>query len=82
MARWTAAEEVARETGTFGDVVRPRHPLNMVGVGIFEELLLCLFGLYLWEVLQTGDFEWSLLTRARKFSWPFVSGVVLGVILR
>ena len=31
------------------------------------------FGLYLWELFQTCDFEWSLVTRRRKFQWPLVS---------
>lgn len=30
------------------------------------------FGLYLWELFQTCDFEWSLVTRRRKFQWPLI----------
>lgn len=82
MARWAASEDIARETGMCRDHQCFGDSFNMVGAGTFEELLLCLFGLYLWEVLQTSDFEWSLLSRARKFSWPFVSGDVLGAVLR
>ncbi|EKM59690.1 uncharacterized protein PHACADRAFT_137777 [Phanerochaete carnosa HHB-10118-sp] len=35
-------------------------------------LLFCLFGIYVWEIFRTSDFEWSLISRARKFSWPLV----------
>ena len=30
-------------------------------------------GLYSWEIISTLEFEWSLITRKRKFSWPLVS---------
>ncbi|KAJ3522561.1 hypothetical protein NM688_g8857 [Phlebia brevispora] len=36
----------------------------------FTKLIFSLFGLYVWELFQTGNFEWSLLTRKRKFAWP------------
>lgn len=38
----------------------------------FEKLIYCLFGLYVWELFQTCDFEWSIVTRQRKFTWPMV----------
>ncbi|KAF9534414.1 hypothetical protein CPB83DRAFT_756352 [Crepidotus variabilis] len=40
---------------------------------VFSKLLFTLFGAYLWEVFMTSDFEWSLLTRRRRFRWPLVS---------
>ncbi|EIW62081.1 uncharacterized protein TRAVEDRAFT_57188 [Trametes versicolor FP-101664 SS1] len=30
------------------------------------------FGLYVWEVFQTSDFEWAVLTRRRKIRWHWV----------
>jgi len=38
----------------------------------FEKLIYALFGLFVWEMFQTSGFEWSLLTRRRKFSWPMI----------
>jgi hypothetical protein len=31
-----------------------------------------LFGLYVWEIVTTLDYEWELLTRRRPFRWPMV----------
>ncbi|TDL29316.1 hypothetical protein BD410DRAFT_758075 [Rickenella mellea] len=45
----------------------------------FQKLLYCLFGLYLWELFQTCGFEWSLITRRRRFTWPLVSGSCLQI---
>ncbi|KIP12849.1 hypothetical protein PHLGIDRAFT_42886, partial [Phlebiopsis gigantea 11061_1 CR5-6] len=39
---------------------------------IFTKLIFCLFGVYVWEIFQTSGFEWSLITRSRRFSWPLV----------
>lgn len=39
--------------------------------------MFALFGLYVWEIFQTSGFEWSLITRTRKFTWPLVSDVGL-----
>ncbi|KAI0676899.1 hypothetical protein C8Q78DRAFT_962386 [Trametes maxima] len=30
------------------------------------------FGLYIWEVFQTSDFEWSVIQRRRKIRWHWV----------
>lgn len=37
--------------------------------------MFALFGLYVWELFQTSGFEWSLITRTRRFTWPLVSDV-------
>ncbi|KZT12960.1 uncharacterized protein LAESUDRAFT_639262 [Laetiporus sulphureus 93-53] len=39
---------------------------------VYGNLVFTLFGLYVWEVFQTSGFEWSLITRQRKFTWPLV----------
>ncbi|KAL1744409.1 hypothetical protein HDZ31DRAFT_38747 [Schizophyllum fasciatum] len=39
---------------------------------VFDKLILAFFGLNVWEILVTCDFEWSLITRRRKFRWPLV----------
>jgi len=38
----------------------------------FEKLIYVLFGVYVWELCLTFPFEWSLLTRRRKFKWPLI----------
>ncbi|KAJ7283873.1 hypothetical protein C8J57DRAFT_1293850 [Mycena rebaudengoi] len=38
----------------------------------FTKIIFVLFGVYIWEVLMTCGFEWSLLTRRRQFRWPLV----------
>ncbi|EGO01741.1 hypothetical protein SERLA73DRAFT_120392 [Serpula lacrymans var. lacrymans S7.3] len=39
----------------------------------FNKLLFTLFGLYVWELIMTCGFEFSLITRKRKFTWPLVT---------
>jgi len=38
----------------------------------FQKTVFALFGLYLWELFITSEFEWSLLTGSRRFRWPLV----------
>lgn len=38
----------------------------------FNNLIFALFGLYVWELVMTCSFEWSLITRKRKMSWPLI----------
>ena len=44
---------------------------------MLTHLIFVLFGLYVWEILITLGFEWSLITKARRFSWPLVSTVIV-----
>jgi len=37
---------------------------------VFQKLIFCLFGLYIWELFTTCDFEWSLITKRRRLRWP------------
>ncbi|PFH52681.1 hypothetical protein AMATHDRAFT_74138 [Amanita thiersii Skay4041] len=39
---------------------------------VFLKLIFSLFGVYVWELFMTCDFEWSLVTRKRSFRWPLV----------
>ncbi|KAI0346916.1 hypothetical protein BDW22DRAFT_1425013 [Trametopsis cervina] len=41
--------------------------------GALTDIIFVLFGVYVWELLQTLGFELSLITRSRKFTWPLVS---------
>jgi hypothetical protein len=38
----------------------------------FQKIIFAFFGLYIWELFMTSGFEWSLVTRRRKFHWPLV----------
>ena len=71
MVQWAAAVEIAREAGMCPNLLVDFSEF-MGDTGVFTNLIFCLFGIYFWEVFQTSDFEWSLITRARKFSWPLV----------
>lgn len=33
-------------------------------------MMFTFLGVYLWELFTTFDFEWSLITGRRKFTWP------------
>ncbi|THH18566.1 hypothetical protein EW146_g2440 [Bondarzewia mesenterica] len=46
----------------------------------FNKVNVAFFGLYIWELFQTSDFEWSLFTGRRKFKWP-LSCLLLSVPL-
>jgi len=39
---------------------------------VFAKLIFSFFGLYLWELFMTCDFEWSLITRRRQFRLPLI----------
>ncbi|TFK27079.1 hypothetical protein FA15DRAFT_666815 [Coprinopsis marcescibilis] len=42
------------------------------GSEAFQKIIFAFFGLYVWELFMTSDFEWSLLSRKRRFHWPLV----------
>ncbi|PCH41403.1 hypothetical protein WOLCODRAFT_89251 [Wolfiporia cocos MD-104 SS10] len=44
-----------------------------VDTGVYDKLVFSLFGVYVWELFQTSNFEWSLITRKRKFTWPLIN---------
>ncbi|KAG8932921.1 hypothetical protein FRC02_000348 [Tulasnella sp. 418] len=39
---------------------------------VFGKILFVMLGLYSWEVLLTSKFDWSILSRKRKFRYPMV----------
>ncbi|KDQ07163.1 hypothetical protein BOTBODRAFT_614745 [Botryobasidium botryosum FD-172 SS1] len=39
---------------------------------IFQKILLFLLGLYVWEVLGSLAFDWTIITRKRQFRWPMI----------
>ncbi|KZV92934.1 hypothetical protein EXIGLDRAFT_613689, partial [Exidia glandulosa HHB12029] len=38
----------------------------------FNKLMFALFGLYVWELVVTSPFDWSVIARKRTFRWPLV----------
>ncbi|KAI9067601.1 hypothetical protein FKP32DRAFT_1755020 [Trametes sanguinea] len=38
----------------------------------YVNVVFAFFGLYVWEVFQTSDFEWSVIQRRRKIRWHWV----------
>ncbi|KAF9652620.1 hypothetical protein BDM02DRAFT_3088994 [Thelephora ganbajun] len=39
---------------------------------VFSQITFTFLGVYLWELFTTCDFEWSLITGRRKFTWPLI----------
>lgn len=48
-------------------------PVLTFQTDVFQKVIFTLFGVYFWELFMTWDFEWSLITKRRKFRWPLVS---------
>ncbi|PPQ77775.1 LOW QUALITY PROTEIN: hypothetical protein CVT25_011210 [Psilocybe cyanescens] len=71
MASWSTAGEIAKDSG-YLDISKRYITLTMLDtlIDIFLKLVFTLFGVYVWELFMTWDFEWSLVTRRRTFRWP------------
>ncbi|KAF9535215.1 hypothetical protein CPB83DRAFT_902076 [Crepidotus variabilis] len=39
---------------------------------ILVKMVHVLFGVYVWELLTSMDFEWDFITGKKKFRWPFI----------
>lgn len=48
------------------------EPNNLALVGAFTKAVYLLFGIYIWEICMTGNFELSIFMGRRKFAWPLV----------
>jgi hypothetical protein len=46
-------------------------------VDVFSKIVFALFGVYVWELSVTSDFEWSLITGRRRFRWPLASSLIV-----
>lgn len=57
----------------FLDHIWPSRHWSFFFSAVFERMMFVLLGVCVWEVFATCDFEWSILTRRRKFKWPLVS---------
>ncbi|KIM45814.1 hypothetical protein M413DRAFT_64354 [Hebeloma cylindrosporum] len=40
---------------------------------VIPKIVFSLFGVYVWELFVTWDFEWSLISQRRSFRWPLVN---------
>lgn len=78
MVNWSDSKEIAIDSGVLsthiGDLIPFIWNLN---IDVFLKLIFSLFGVYIWELFMTWDFEWSLLSRRRTFRWPLVRVYVL-----
>ena len=70
MVNWSDPKEIALDNGASHSYSR-LLVLNSY-TDVFDKLIFTFFGLNLWEIFVTCDFEWSLITRRRKFRWPLV----------
>lgn len=58
---------------TPGRMVDWKDPVEIArAADAFQKIIFAFFGLYVWELFMTFDFEWSLLTRKRRFHWPLI----------
>lgn len=75
MVEWSTPQEISKDAGKRNQVFKMLHAslIIVVIVDVFSKLVFSLFGVYLWELFVTWDFEWCLLTGRRKFRWPLVS---------
>lgn len=75
MVDWTSQVELSRETGmlSYRLLYRPRSHSTLLAVA-YANVVFASFGLYIWEVFQTSDFEWSVIEGKRKLKLELVSG--------
>lgn len=74
MTDWTSETELAtdarmstRSSWTSSTVYTD---LGLCSTGAFTKILFTFFGIYVWELFQTSDFEISILLGRRKLQWP------------
>jgi len=76
MVRWSNTEEIAKDGGEHAKTFLHEVPMIKF-IDVFAKLVFVLFGVYVWELFTTCDFEWSLLSGRRRFRWPLVSFATL-----
>ena len=80
MADWNSTEEVTKDSraslGDLQNAINVTHTGDLIGV--FVNVIFVFFGIFIWEFATTWDFELSIITRKRKFTWPLVSLSSLG----
>lgn len=78
MVHWRDPMEIARDSGIWWFSISKSILLTFRS-DVFLKLIYALFGVYVWELFITCDFEWTLITRRRKFHWPLVCFIMLHV---
>ena len=72
MVDWLDPTQLQRESGAYIRLRCCFSRLHSLTVAFVNVIFVC-FGLYIWEVFQTSDFELSILQRRRKLRWHWVS---------
>jgi hypothetical protein len=82
MVNWSDPAEIAQDSGMPTEASgEPFWFFEFRGLGAFLKLgTYTLFGVYVWELFMTCDFEWSLITRRRRFRWPLVRWLSISTI--
>lgn len=73
MVNWSSLPEITKDSGTCKSIIPTVPFAHTFNKAVFTKVIYALLGIYVWEILGTVDFEWSLITRKRKFTWPLVS---------
>lgn len=75
MVDWASQEQVTKDEGLSSPFIPfvTERAANAPRPGVYVNLVFAFFGLYVWEVFQTSDFEWAVLQRRRKLRWHWVS---------
>lgn len=72
MPDWSSVQEQTKETGTSSYLAFSPSLACSIPPASYSHLIFACFGLYVWEVFQTSDFELSVLQGRRKLRWQWV----------
>ncbi|PIL36797.1 hypothetical protein GSI_00487 [Ganoderma sinense ZZ0214-1] len=73
MVDWTSQVEIQRGTGMFPYCyLRRSSSYSTLLTVAYANVIFASFGLYIWEVFQTSDFEWSVVEGKRKLKLHMV----------
>lgn len=73
MVDWSSPKEIEKDSGEFRLILKSNGSVfELLELDVFLKLIFSLFGVYIWELFTTCDFEYSLLSRRRTFRWPLV----------
>ena len=73
MVNWHDPAELQRESCASSCVSGPSRPLiPLLLLVAYVNVIFACFGLYIWEVFQTSEFELSILQRRRRVRWHWV----------
>ncbi|KAJ7905603.1 hypothetical protein B0H14DRAFT_2490486 [Mycena olivaceomarginata] len=70
MVNWSDPAQIAKDARSLSCLANCSQLIN--DPEVFEKIIFVFFGIQLLELFMTCDFEWSLLTRRRRFHWWLV----------